>query len=523
MLAVDLAAGMSERRSLRRYELRFFVVRECIAPPGDDRVSTKGEDAKMFQLALTALTRSHGHRETALRADSGRRRRDRWSPDAELLEGRDCPSGLTPHLGYAESAHALVAGHPAATDHKHHGIPAKRAKAGGPQTIFVAPKGKLGFTAGRNAAHPLGSLTLALKRAKPGTTIILAPGVYTQSAGMTGKTDITIQGAAGNESILAGSGGYAMKVNSSTGITIESVWFRPPNGGGLAVVGSSVTLQNVETDGSYGDGVVVAGGGSVNVISSHFDKSQTGDGMDVQAGTATISGSTFSDNGPAGGSQGGPGSGLSVEGNSQVNITNSQFIGNLNANLVAFGQAQVTAQGSLFSQSQQGDGALFAGSGAVNLTGNTFTLNSTVRGFIPGVGFDGVEFFHTFTGTAIVSGNTFSDNTAHGVYIGGSSSPIQILNNTFDNNAVGLSLDASVAPLSAVVEGNTFTVSAGSTDQGVYADGSGATATIGGTGAQENSFQNYASGNAIVQNNLNGQPVVPVGYPNLTILGNIGA
>jgi hypothetical protein len=74
-----------------------------------------------------------------------------------------------------------------------------------------------------------------------------------------------------------------------------------------------------------------------------------------------------------------------------------------------------------------------------------------------------------------------------------------------------------------VVQGNTFTVSAGSTDQGIFADGSGATATIGGTGNQENTFQNYATGNAIVQENATGTPPVTVGYPNLTILGNIGA
>ena len=124
---------------------------------------------------------------------------------------------------------------------------------------------------------------------------------------------------------------------------------------------------------------------------SHFDSSQTGDGMDVQGGTVTIINSYFNNNGTAGGFSPG-GSGFSIEGNSQVTIMNSQFIGNLNANLVAAGAAQVTAQGSTFNQSQQGDGALFANSGAVNLTGNTFAMNSTVRGFAPGVGFDGVEF-----------------------------------------------------------------------------------------------------------------------------------
>ena len=44
-------------------------------------------------------------------------------------------------------------------------------------------------------------------------------------------------------------------------ITIENVWFHSQGsqGRGLAVVGSSVTLQNIKTDGTLGDGVVVTG------------------------------------------------------------------------------------------------------------------------------------------------------------------------------------------------------------------------------------------------------------------------
>ena len=409
---------------------------------------------------------------------SRRRRRNRLTPGAESLEVRDCPSGAASHLGLADMAHALVAAEHAPAQTSHDAARPRKANAGA-QTIYVSPNGKTGATAGKNATHPA-SLTVALKRAKAGATIILAPGTYTQVMGMTGKSNITIEGAAGNSSILAASGAFAAKVYSSSGITIENVSFRSPNGSGLAVVGSSVTLQNVQANGSHGDGVVVNGGGVVNVTNSHFDSSQTGDGMDVQGGTVTINRSTFNNNGTAGGSVPG-GSGFSIEGNSQVTIMNSQFIGNLNANLVAAGAAQVTAQGSTFNQSQQGDGALFANSGAVNLTGNTFAMNSTVRGFAPGVGFDGVEF-HGFTGSAVISGNTFSQNTAHGIFIGGSSQTVQVLNNTFDNNVVGLDIDSALAPSSALVQGNTFTGSPGSSEQGIFASGGGSSGTIGGTG-----------------------------------------
>jgi Right handed beta helix region len=450
----------------------------------------------MFQLALSALSANRGCRNAGLREDSRRRRRNRMTPGVDSLEVRDCPSGAASHLGLAETAHALVA-----------------TKQRAAQTIYVSPRGKTGATAGKNASHPA-SLTVALKRARAGATIVLAPGVYTQVAGMTGKSGITIEGAAGNSSILAASGAFAAKVYSSSGITIENVSFRSPNGSGLAVVGSSVNLVNVQADGSHGDGVVVNGGGVVNASGSHFDASQTGDGMDVQGGSATISGCTFNGNGTAGGSGGG--TGLSVEGNSQVTITNSQLSGNTNSNLVAFNQAKVTAQGDTFSGSRKGDGAIFSGQTTVNLTGNTFASNGTVVGATSG--FNGVEFYNDFTGSAVVSGNTFSNNTASGLFISGASQTVQITGNTFDGNFVGLNMDASSAPINAVIQGNTFTVTPGSTYQGLDAAGSGVTATIGGSGSAQNIFENYAYQRSILQFHVsNGQTV---GCPNLSILAN---
>ena len=165
--------------------------------------------------------------------------------------------------------------------------------------------------------------------------------------------------------------------------------------------------------------------------------------------------STFNSNGNGG--QSGGGTGLSVEGNSQVTVTNSQLSGNMNSNLVAFNQAQVSAQGNTFSNSLKGDGAIFSGQTTANLTGNTFASNGTAFGATSG--FNGVEFFSDFTGSATISGNTFSNNTASGLFISSSSTSqaMQITGNTFDGNFVGLNMDASVSPIDAVILGNTFT------------------------------------------------------------------
>jgi hypothetical protein len=470
----------------------------------------------MFQHILSESGYGRVHRQAAAPGSSRRRRRNRLRPRAESLEVRDCPSGAASHLGFAETAHALVAVRHAEAHEAHEIASSRRAKQRAPQTIYVAPSGKTGASAGKNARHPLGSLNVAFSRAKAGATIILAPGVYTQIAGMTGKSNITIDGAAGGSSILAGSGNYALKVYTSSGITINNVSFRSPNGSGLAVYGSSVNLTNVKTDGSHTDGVVVSGGGILNATSSQFNSVQTGDGLDVQSGTATLDGCTFNSNGNGG--QSGGGTGLSVEGTSQVTVTNSQLSGNMNTNLVAFNQAQVSAQGDTFSNSQQGDGAIFSGQTTVNLTGNTFASNGTTPG--PTSGFNGIEFYSDFTGSATITGNTFSDNTASGLFISSTntSQAMQITGNTFTGNFVGLNMDASVSPIDAVIQGNTFSVDPGSSYQGLVAAGSNDTATIGGSGSAQNVFENYAYQSSILQFHISSGKTI--GCPNLSIATN---
>src|SRR5262249_27382341 len=140
----------------------------------------------------------------------------------------------------------------------------------------------------------------------------------------------------------------------------------------------------------------------------------------------------------------------------------------------------------------------------------------------PTTGLNGLEFFTNFTGTAVVSGNTFRANTGNGIFIGSSASTIQVANNTFDSNFVGMTLDALVAPLSATIQGNTFTVPVGTpgTYVGILAFGSGVTSTIGGDGALGNTFENYTDGNFIHQMDSGGSPNRIVGCPNDTILAN---
>ena len=393
----------------------------------------------------------------------------------------------------------MVAAPHAATETSLDAVPMKKTASKGAQTIYVAPTGKTNATAGKNARHPLGSLTIALKRAKSGDTIILAPGMYTQSIGVSGKSDITIEGAAGQSSVIASSGD-GVRVFSSSNITVENLAIRS-QGRGVVVEGSSVNLSNVTTVGNVGDGLVATGYGgqnaTVTATSSHFDGVQSADGMELDPGAiANISNCTFNNNESTGG-----GTGLILTGNAQATIVNSQFAGNLNANLVAQDQSQVTAQGSTFSNSKDGDGALITAQATVTLTGNTFASNGQVVGFASG--FDGVEFY-LFNGSAVVSGNTFSNNTGDGVFLVGTPQAFQITGNTFDDNLVGLNLGAG-GTVNAVIQGNTFAGVMGSIDQGLVAAGSGVTATVGGSGSNANTFENFGNNVSIFEQNQNGQ------------------
>ena len=201
-----------------------------------------------------------------------------------------------------------------------------------------------------------------------------------------------------------------------------------------------------------------------------------------------------------------------LEGNSQVNITNSQFSGNLNSNLVAYDQSQVTAQGSTFSNSQKGDGAIFSDQATVRLTGNTFASNGPGRRVRLGLQRRGVlQRLHRQRRRLGQHASATTRRT--GSSSAGASQAIQITGNNFINNLVGLNMDASVAPISAVIQGNTFVGALGSADQGLVAAGSGVTATVGGSGSEQNTFENLR--HSALHPPVQRQPGSTIGCPNL--------
>jgi Pectate lyase superfamily protein len=466
-------------------------------------------------------------------ANSGRRFRNRMVPDALSLEVRICPSALSPasrsdHIAdVSRATHDERALTPPVEQIRRPLATASIAlarKAPKPPKALKPPKAPPLFYVSPGVKSGPKSLAKAVKSAKPGETIVLAPGTYTQNVVISQQSNITIVGAANHSSILAPASGDAIKVVSSSNITIENVWFdsRGSQGRGLAVVGSSVNVVNIKTDGTRGDGVVAAGylgqAAILNATSSQFDAVQTGDGLDLQNGaSAIINDSTFNGVGTAPGvSQ--ASNGLVLTGNATANISNSQFNDNTNSGLVAADNAQIVAQNCVFSGNKLGDGALFFGQVSATFLNNTFASNGKVFGATTGL--NGIEFNPAFTGTAVVSGNLFPGNTGFGLYVGSAPSTIQIVNNVFNDNFVGLALYAEGTSVNANVEGNTFEVSAGAPTnfEGLFAAGSGVTATVGGPGTQGNIFNGFGDHLFIYQ--TNGIPNPVLGWPNLNILAN---
>ena len=113
-------------------------------------------------------------------------------------------------------------------------------------------------------------------------------------------------------------------------------------------------------------------------------------------------------------------------------------------------------------------------------------------------GTNGIEIGNVYDGAGVVVvGNTFRRNTSAGIYVGNGSGHV-IRGNVFDDNLIGINVNGVLAPeisnmpihVNAAITGNTFLVPAGEQNvHGIYALGSGAGGTIGGSGTDANTFE----------------------------------
>ena len=158
----------------------------------------------MPRLTSSALSVRLDGRELLAPSSARRRARLQRTPRAEVLESRTCLSSLTPTLLSDRPVDRQIA-----SDHAEHRVARvevmrhdessrailagkKIKKPNSVQTIYVKQGGKINNSAGKTAKNPLGSFARALKLVKPGSTIVLEPGTYTQTLVVSNKSDLTI-------------------------------------------------------------------------------------------------------------------------------------------------------------------------------------------------------------------------------------------------------------------------------------------------------------------------------------------
>jgi CSLREA domain-containing protein len=378
--------------------------------------------------------------------------------------------------------------------------------------------------------------------ANPGTdTIIVPAGTYDltipgagETAGQTGDLDITdsvmIEGAGAASTIINGDGldrvfyvfgsSTTVPVVSISGVTVEgglspnSSYFGPDNGGGIDVSDASLTVdQSVIQDnstgsdgtyGGYGGGIEVSQG-TLTVTNSTITGNSTGGGTEVGGfgggiegfiSTITIENCTISDNTTGGGStnggsnvSAGRGGGIECEGATQspsyLNISNSTITGNVSGNSTSEGEGggiynYVGSILSLDGSTVSNNTASLVGGGVMNDNGTTDHItdctiaNNIAQG--AGSGFYGGGGILNTSGTInLISGTTVSGNQAisasvptyggGGIYNDGQIGTIvnsTIANNTINEDGGGILNDGSINEiLNTTIAGNTADVGGG--------------------------------------------------------------
>ncbi|BAU66974.1 hypothetical protein STA3757_43800 [Stanieria sp. NIES-3757] len=183
---------------------------------------------------------------------------------------------------------------------------------------------------------PLKTITQALQKALPNTTIALAPGTYSEKTGekfpLIIKTNVTLQGASGGQGhsvIIEGSGYFISPTAAGQYVTIAAI-------------------KNAKE---------ITG---VTVINPH----SRGHGLWIESANPTVSNSSFIRNGNTG---------LSVNGNSAPIIHNNYFHNNSGNGLLVYGTSKPQVKDNTFEST--GFAVSVVQNAAPILMGNSFSSN----------------------------------------------------------------------------------------------------------------------------------------------------
>ncbi|QGJ71759.1 Hypothetical protein PBC10988_34670 [Planctomycetales bacterium 10988] len=398
-------------------------------------------------------------------------------------------------------------------------------------SIFVRPGG----TGNGTEANPFGLLQSAANAATSGQIIRLAPGNYSQTVFTFQKSNITYYANSRfNTSITPGTGmagwGGAFVLDQSTNIygynfTVANQGTAANQGRGFVVHRSQFFGSGIRTVGNMQIGVYVSSPDGttayLDLKDSDVGQSQREAGLLIERNglfRAWNVSSNFNgtDTVNTGAQQ--YGRGFVVINNSRVTLRGVSGSYNKDHGLILENTLSGTfidalIESSSFSFNANSNGAIFNAFVNFVIRNSLFQSNGTIRG--ADLGFNGLEVDTSADSTGRIEGTTFRTNSAFGLFVGNGRN-ITIQGNLFDDNYVGIGLlgyplgTYDQGDVQVTIIGNTIQANVNNTDAGgIFAQGPGVTAYIGGTGVNQNIFHNFYNGVFQLRNfpaNPNGSP-----------------
>jgi hypothetical protein len=407
-------------------------------------------------------------------------------------------------------------------DFNHDGVPniIRSFGAAGDRPVvgFFNPASSVFVRAGAGGAHngtpqnPYATINAALAANPPSGTIIrIAVGNYPERVTISNKSNLTFQGAGQTATHLNPAAGDAFDSFLSTNITLRDLHIasQGPDGStpgrGVANLGSSMTLERISTVGNRDHNVIgiqhLGTNATFTIDRSNLSQSQIGNGVELQGGiTANITRSNVSGNGtdtanvPVTG-----GRAIVLTSNSIATVSFCTVNQNYDSAVLATNTANLNLNNNTINTNGR-NGVFYDLQSSGMITGNDISFNGT-RGAFGAGGYNGAETNLSSGFSITISGNTFTGNSANGVYADGGIT--NVLNNSFRDNFVGVTVaNTRNVTTSATVKGNLLELSAGRPfSVGVFLfSNTGASLTItigGGVAADKNTFRDYGSYPAI--------------------------
>jgi parallel beta-helix repeat protein len=356
---------------------------------------------------------------------------------------------------------------------------------------------------------PFATIAQAIGASSFGNTIRIAAGRYAEAVSLPSLQNRTFVGAGIEATHLVGTGD-AFVTQLSPDITLRNLHIASPDGRGIIVQGSSITLDRVSTVGNRSYNVLGVGylGTAAILLIQHsdIDQSQVGNGLRLEGGvTAVVEDSTIDRNGTDPSISSVAGRGIEVFNDSILTINRSSVSDNFFGGILLTGTSRLTISGSEVSRNGH-NGIAFDQNSSGDIFNNIID-NNGVRGTRgPTTGFNGIELQDTWTGTMmLVHENQISNNTTNGIFVGGGAATIA--NNYLYNNFVGLSVWQIG---NAAVHGNAFELPlVQGNEEGIYMSGSAVSVTLGGpVSLNRNTFKNYIDNPTIHCDTVGGSPAV---------------